>query len=251
MSAVFRLSPLRVRVFSTCRLRYRYQYIDKLRPRLRPSDTAGSLVHNVLCDFFSKAPQEDRTEGRLIDMFEERWAALSPRYLRMAEAQELHDRNLDALHRFARREDLAAEPFQVEAYVQVPVAGDVTLFGRMDRIDEEPDGTLHIVDYKTGAHPGDVDASQLQLYAIMVEKKLERIVSRASFWYLDDDSVWTAELTAEDKEEALADALATVSEMQREEDFEPTVAPHCAHCPYLYACAVREEIAQRRQAEDW
>jgi putative RecB family exonuclease len=251
MGAVFRLSPLRVRVFNTCRLRYRYQYVDKLQPRLRPSDTAGTLVHNVLCDFFSKIPPEERSEERLMDIFEERWAALSPRYLRMAEAQELHDRNLDALRRFAQREDLRAEPFQVEAYIQVHIGPDVTLFGRMDRIDEEPDGTLHIVDYKTGSLPGDVDASQLHLYAIMVESKLERTVSRASFWYLDDGSVWTTELKPQDKERALSGALAAVKEMQREERFEPTVAPHCAHCPYLYACTMREEIAQRRQAEDW
>ncbi len=248
---MFRLSPLRVRVFNTCRLRYRYQYTDKLQARLRPSDTAGTLVHNVLCDLFSNVPPEERTEERLIDMFQERWAALSPRYLRLPEAQELHDRNLAALRRFAQREDLRAQPFQVEAYVQVAIAPDVTLFGRMDRIDEEPDGTLHIVDYKTGGHPGDVDASQLHLYAIMVERKLERTVSRASFWFLGDDSVWTADLSPQDKEQALTGALAAVNEMQREEHFEPTVAPHCAHCPYLYACAAREEIAQRRQAEDW
>lgn len=248
---MFRLSPLRVRVFNTCRLRYRYQYVDKLEARLRPSDTAGTLVHNVLCDFFAKEPQAERSEERLISMFEERWAALSPRYLRMPGVQELHDRNLDALRRFAQREDLRAEPFQVEAYVQIRIAPDVTLFGRMDRIDEEPDGTLHIVDYKTGSHPGDVDASQLHLYAIMVESKLERIVSRASFWYLDDDSVWTAELAPQDKERALSGALAAVREMQREQRFGPTVAPHCAACPYLYACDMREEIAQRRQAEGW
>lgn len=248
---MFRLSPLRVRVFNTCRLRYRYQYVDKLQARLRPSDTAGTLVHNVLCDFFAKVRREERSEERLVDMFEGRWAALSPRYLRMPGVQELHDRSREALRRFARREDLGVEPLQVEAYVQVRIAPDVTLFGRMDRIDEEPDRTLHIVDYKTGSHPGDVDASQLHLYAIMVERKLERTVSRASFWYLDDGSVWTTALTPQDKERALSGALAAVREMQREERFEPVVAPHCAHCPYLYTCAAREEIAQRRQAEGW
>ena len=248
---MFRLSPLRVRVFNACRLRYRYQYVDKLPARLRPADTAGSLVHNILCDYFAKVPREERDEKRLIDMFEERWAALSPRYLRMPGVEELHDHSLGALRRFARRENLAAEPFQVEAYVQVQIAPEVTLFGRMDRIDEEADGSLHIIDYKTGSHPGDVDASQLHLYAIMVERKLERTVSRASFWYLDDGSVWTAGLTAADKERALAGALAAVKEMQSEERFEPTVARHCAGCPYLYACAVRGEVAQRRQAEGW
>jgi len=223
LPTMFRISPLRVRVFNACRLRYRYQYADKVPARLRPADTAGSLVHNILCDFFAKVPREERDEKRLIDMFEERWAALSPRYLRMPGVEELHDHSLGALLRFAQRENLAAEPFQVEAYVQVRIAPDVTLFGRMDRIDEEADGSLHIIDYKTGSHPGDVDASQLQLYAIM----------------------------AADKERALAGALAAVKEMQSEKRFEPTVAPHCAGCPYLYACAVRDEIAQRRQAEGW
>ena len=249
--AVFRLSPLRVRVFNTCHLRYRYQYVDKLQARLRPADTAGSLVHNVLCDFFGKPPRDERDPERLLAMFEERWAALSPRYLRMTGVDELHDRNLSALQEFAQREDLGAEPFQVEAYVQVQIAPEVTLFGRMDRIDEEPDGTLHIIDYKTGSHPGDVDASQLQLYAIMVESKLERTVSRASFWYLDGGSVWTTELRPADKEQTLARALAAAKDMQREREFEPTIAPHCADCPYLYTCAVRDEIAQRRQAEGW
>lgn len=248
---MFRLSPLRVRVFNACRLRYRYQYVDKLPARLRPSDTAGTLVHNILCDFFAKLPPEERSEERLLSMFEERWTALSPRYLRMPGVEELRDRSREALERFAQREDLRAQPFQVELYVQVRIAPDIVLFGRMDRVEEEPDGSLHIVDYKTGSHPGDVDASQLHLYAIMVERKLERLVSRASFWYLDDGSVWTTELTAEDKQRALDEALAAVREMQTEDQFAPTIAPHCAHCPYLYTCAVRDEIAQRRQAEGW
>jgi putative RecB family exonuclease len=248
---VFRLSPLRVRVFNTCRLRYRYQYVDKLPARLRPADTAGSLVHNVLCDFFAKVPREARDEARLLAMFDERWAALSPRYLRMPGVDELHAHSRDVLQRFARREDLKAEPFRVEEYVQVRIAPEVTLFGRMDRIDEEADRALHIIDYKTGSHPGDVDASQLHLYAIMVESKLERTVSRASFWYLDDASVWTAELTPADKKRALAGALAAVEKMKKETEFPATIAPHCAGCPYLYACSEREEIARRREAEGW
>ena len=54
MTVMARVSPLKVRVFETCRLRFHYQYVDRdesrVRPRLRPADTAGSLVHRVLCD---------------------------------------------------------------------------------------------------------------------------------------------------------------------------------------------------------
>ena len=57
-----RVSALKARVFGTCRLRFRYQYVDKVRARLRPADTAGSLVHRVLCDFFTKVPPAERNE---------------------------------------------------------------------------------------------------------------------------------------------------------------------------------------------
>ena len=248
---MFRLSPLRVRVLNTCRLRYKYQYLERRRAQLRPQDTAGTLVHNVLCDFFSKLPRQERTPQRLINIFQERWEALSPRYRRIPGVDQLRHRSIEQLQRFARQQDLQAEPFMVEAYFQVRLAPDLLLFGRLDRIDEEPDGTLHIIDYKTGAHPEEVDAAQLHLYAIMVEEKLQRVVSRASFWYLDDGLVWTTDLTDEQKRRALAEALAAASEMQTLTDFPPTIAPHCAHCPYLYTCQYRDEIERRRRAEGW
>ena len=248
---MFRISPLRVRVFNTCRLRYRYQYVERIPARLRPQDTAGSLVHNLLCDFFAKVPRDERTPERLLEMFRQRWQALSPRYLRMPGVDELRRRSHEQLQRFAGQHDLQAQPFMVEAYFQVRLATDVVLFGRLDRIDEEPDRSLHVIDYKTGAHPEEVDASQLRLYAIMVEEKLQRPVSQASFWYLDDGRIWTTDLTDEQKRRALDEALAAAREMQTLNDFPAAVAPHCGHCPYLYACAFRDEIAQRRQAEGW
>jgi RecB family exonuclease len=246
-----RVSALKLRVFSTCRLRYRYQYLDKVPARLRPGDTAGSLVHRVLCDFYSKLTKGERTKDRLLELFEEGWTALSPRYLRMPGVDALYEAAVGELALFAQRFDLQAEPFLVEPYFQVDISPGVTLFGRMDRIDEERDGTLQIIDYKTGESPEDVDAGQLRVYAIIVEAKLRRTVSKASFWYLDDGTVWTTDLSAEDKQQALAELLATAHDMQTTTDFTATIAPHCAACPYLHACEHRDEIAFRREAEGW
>lgn len=246
---MIRVSPLKVRVFSTCRLRYRYQYVDRIAARLRPADTAGSLVHRVLCDFFSKLPGEERTGERLLRMFEEGWAALSRRYLRMAGVDRLRDSAIEQLQRFARQHDLLASPLMVEPYFQVVLAPDITLFGRLDRIDEEADGSLHIIDYKTGAQPDEVDAGQLRLYAIMAEEKLRRPVSRASFWYLDGGQVWTMDLGDEDKRQARDELLAAVQEMQNVDEFPPTMGPHCLHCPYFRPCEYRDEILRR--AEGW
>lgn len=248
---MLRVSPLKVRVFGACRLRYRYQYVERIPARLRPSDTAGSLIHRVLCDFFSKVPPEERTEDQLLRMFEDGWQALSPRYRRMPGTEELHRAGAEQLRRFAHQHDLRAQPYLVEPYLQVEVAPDVILFGRVDRIDQEPDGSLHIVDYKTGSHPDEVDAGQLRLYAIMVEQSLRKPVSRLSFWYLDDGLIWTTNLSDEDKSQIRQDLLAAIAEMRSVAEFPPTIGAHCAHCPYLYACQFRADIQRRRAVEGW
>lgn len=248
---MLRVSPLKVRVFASCRLRFRYQYVDRVAARLRPADTAGSLVHRVLCDFFSKRSREERTRECLVSMFVSGWDALSPRYRRMPGVDPLRDSAIEQLERFAEQHDLRAEPFLVEPYLQVSVEPDVILFGRVDRIDEESDGSLHVVDYKTGAQPDEVDAGQLRLYAIMVEDALRRSVSLVSFWYLDDGLVWTTPLGDEDKRRIRDELLAVVEDMRNVAEYPPTVGPHCGYCPFLHACEFRNEIQRRREAEGW
>lgn len=184
-------------------------------------------------------------------MLAEGWEALSPRYRRMPGAGDLREAAVRQLEDFARSHDLRAQPFMVEPYFQVEAGPGVTLMGRLDRIDEEPGGSLHVIDYKTSAEPQEVDAGQLRLYAIMVEAKLGRSVSRASFWYLGDGQVWTLELSEEDKRQACAELLAAAKAMTNVAVFPPTMGRHCAHCPYLYACEFREEIQRRRGEEGW
>jgi putative RecB family exonuclease len=186
-----------------------------------------------------------------MQIFEDGWAALSPRYLKMPGVERFYEASIQQLNHFSRLHDPKTEPFAVEAYLQVEVAPGITLFGRMDRIDEEPDGSLHIIDYKAGEQPDEIDARQIRLYAIMVERELGRAVSHASFWYLDGGTTLTEELDDSVKRLALEDALAAVEAMEQVTEFPATIAPHCAHCPYLYACEERPEILRRRDAEGW
>lgn len=246
-----RVSALKVRVFNTCRLRFLYQYVDKVRARLRPADTAGSLVHRVLCDLFSKVPREERSQEKLIAMFEEGWTALSPGYHRVPGVEVHREASLRQLANFVRCFGLDREPFMVEPYFQEEIAPGVTLFGRLDRIDEEPDGTLHVIDYKGGAEPEEIDPDQLRIYAVMAERALSRTVSRASFWYLDDGREWTTEISDDEKQATLRSLVGSVREMDEVASFPASIGPHCAVCPYLKVCEVRDEIARCRQAEGW
>jgi RecB family exonuclease len=205
----------------------------------------------VLCDFYTKLSADDRTEDALIGLFDDGWRALSAGYHRIPDVGRHYDASIAQLRNYVAHFDWRAEPYLVEPYIEVDLAPGVRLFGRPDRLDQNPDGTLHVIDYKGGALPGDVDPSQILFYAVMVEIRLERRVTAGSFWYLDDGSRWTLDLSEADKQDARDELLEAIDEMNGITDYPPTIAPHCAGCPYLQGCAVRSEIAEIRQKEGW
>lgn len=248
---MLKLSPLRLRVFRRCKLRYKYQYVDRLPARPSPQDVVGALVHATLHDFFAHVPVHDRDVERLITILNEKWQTLVFRLGSPGEREAWRQRGEAQMSRFSHQHDLSIQPLALEAYYQVPVSDQVTLVGRVDRLDEEPDGGLHLIDYKTAARPPEVDVEQLRFYAIMLERKLLRPLRRASYFYLEDGDVWTIHPTREELDESLGQALRTVEDMAAEKDFAATISRHCAACPYLGVCAQRDNIAQARQEEGW
>jgi putative RecB family exonuclease len=248
---MLKLSPLRLRVFRRCKLRYRYQYVDRLPPRPSPQDVVGALVHATLRDFFAYVPAHDRDVERLVTLLNEKWQALVFRLGSPAEREAWRQRAEAQMRRFSHQHDLSIRPLALEAYYEVPVSDQVTLIGRIDRVDEEPDGGLHLIDYKTGVRPPEVDVDQLCLYAIMLEQKLLRPLRRASYFYLEEGDVWSIYPAREELEESLGQALATAESMAAEQDFPATIGRHCAGCPYLAVCTQRDIIAQLRQEEGW
>lgn len=248
---MLKLSPLRLRTFRRCKLRYRYQYVERRRGRPSPGDVLGALIHAILHDFFAYVPPHDRDVERLICLLDEKWQNLTFRMGSPAEREAWRERAEELLRRFSHQHDLEAQPLALEAYYEAPIADGVALVGRVDRVDEEPDGSLHIIDYKTGARPPEVDAQQLRLYAIILERRLSRPLRRASYFYLDDGEVFSMRLSQEELEGELDEAVKTARAIAEEKEYPATIGQHCAGCHYLSVCVHRDEIAQLRQEEGW
>lgn len=118
-------------------------------------------------------------------------------------------------------------------------ADDLFLSGVVDCIEKNADGSLSLIDYKTGRPPKDDEvklgyAYQLALYKYAVEKLLQQRVAGAKLHFLQNLSTWSLP----DDKNYLAEALTLCREISakgREQDFACTLAV-CSYCPYNYLC---------------
>lgn len=127
-----------------------------------------------------------------------------------------------------------------ELHFKLATENGLFLQGVIDCLGYEEDGSLTIVDYKTGVAPMDNEvklgyAYQLALYKKAAEQMLEQTVNSAKLHFLQNLSVW--ELPASEHD-YLAEALALCEEISSkgdENDFSCSTNG-CTYCLYQYLC---------------
>ena len=133
----------------------------------------------------------------------------------------------------------------VERFHEAPAGEGIVLMGRIDRIDRLDDGSLHVIDYKTGRVPDESDASQLLLYALILSRILDWPVSRASYVYLED-CVWdTHPIEDEDVDESRKKVVEVADQIQAETEYRESLGPLCRFCDFLEICTAGELSIQR------
>lgn len=125
--------------------------------------------------------------------------------------------------------------------------GDIIYSGKIDRIDQNPDGTLEIIDYKTGKMPlGGAEelanTLSIQLLFAACDVLWPMQVKRLTYIYLKENKVLYVERNEEQIEAAkvkLFDAVKAISK----EEFEPKASNACAWCDYKSQCPEGQKAA--------
>ena len=117
--------------------------------------------------------------------------------------------------------------------------GDLQLGCTVDCILVNEDGSLDIIDYKTGRPPTPGTAPQgyiyqMALYKEAVSRIFQKPVRQAQLHFLRDLSVWSLPEGCDSLQEAV-NLCEQLSVQSQEEDF-PCVLANCAYCPYNYLC---------------
>ncbi len=170
-----RLSFTRIDTFQRCALQFRYQYVDRLPQRPAPALSFGTSLHAVLEWLHARKvpdlPPLDEALAVLYDVWDTSGYADVDTSVQMRDYERARD-VLASYHARLAREGMRT-PVATEAWFELPFADDVIVVGSIDRVDAHPDGSLHVVDYKTSKKArtrAQVAGSlQLGIYALATE----------------------------------------------------------------------------------
>ena len=260
-SKVKTMSPSKISTFEQCPKKFELSYIHGVREPSGEAQVRGTLVHAALEALFKAEPSE-RSEDLAFEELERYWyeeMAGDPDHQQAVaaigedaflEAASKNLANYFGIEPIDQVRRVAVEG--VERNVSVELTGlveqdpelKVTLRGIIDRLDREADGSLTVVDYKTGKAPSPRFAEgkmpQLYLYAAMVKAMTGELPARAKLYFLGQgatvvEAVVTAEKNNEQRRranrtwKAVVDAF-TATREGRSDAFEAKPSKLCDWC---------------------
>ena len=248
-SAMTRFSASSLQEYAWCPRSYYYRFIEQIpvadeeetHGSTLPAAVLGTLVHEVL---------EKYGKWRMANRFAEDDAVWRGFYLESMEKLAEGRINLavgaeEMLRNYLQSslyKDYSSRQKFAEYSFQLPLLKDekhtYIITGFIDGIAEAPDGSLQIVDYKSGQVPGekhvaDGYAWQLTLYKLAVESLLGKNVGKASLHFIRNCSEWI--LPDRDYKTEIMQICGEIAGKKTEEDFGPNMS-HCTDCPFSYMC---------------
>ena len=238
-----RLSASAVETYEMCPLQFKFEREWKLARQVHAAMQYGAAMHRVLRTFYDST-RLGRTKGddELLQLFREdlSTAGIQDEYQRRLylEQGEEHLREFLA----GTRSAAAPEVLHTEEWFDIEIAG-TKVAGRIDRMDRAPDGSVNIVDYKTGKARSQEDADeslQLSIYAMAAHAKWGYRVGALVFHNLEGNVPVLSKRTEFQLEQARERVL-TVARGIAEGNFKPKPDFYCNFCAFRGLCPAKEK----------
>jgi DNA helicase-2/ATP-dependent DNA helicase PcrA len=256
-----RFSFSQLAAYSTCPLQYKFNFILKIPvPIDKPSLIFGRVMHNVLqeflkpltvgnnklqADLFGAAKGEVNknlfNEKKLLELYENYWQ--NDGYHSKTEREKYKQKGLNSLNIFWQKitENTLPQVNFLEKDFSVKI-GDYVLKGKIDRVDKLADGTIEIIDYKTGNPKEKIDwddKRQLILYQIVMEEVFGIKVSALSYYYLENGEKISFLGKEKEIEKLKLEIISYINEIKKM-NFTPTPSQLCDYCDFNGICEFRK-----------
>ena len=235
-------SPTRLKTFLDCPRRYQFQVVMKLPTLPSPHLDLGNNVHAALRDWLRLKPAQ-RNWDNLLELYRAAWRGNRKAFENRSrdELREAGEKGKAMLRRFHEETPPDLEPLLTEKTVSADY-GDVVVGGRVDRVDALPDGSLKVVDYKTGKVPkyGARDDLAPPVYARAVATAFAGTpVAEVELLYLDTFERITFpvdEVLQAHKDLAVLEAAHAVRSAETSGEFPARPSKLCGWCDFKDRC---------------
>jgi DNA helicase-2/ATP-dependent DNA helicase PcrA len=264
------LSFSRLTAFENCPLQYKFAHILKIPVKGKGFFSFGKTMHAAMEKLFSLVME--RLKSSQATLFGDKPASSEARDSRAATVGELVKENeLDAIYASSWEDDWFDDAGQKESYRAkgrkllaayydrikdesiAPVGleqkfvlkvEEVSLFGYIDRVDAMPDGTVRVIDYKTGGAKAEEDIGfeekrQLLIYQLACLESLGKKPSALAYVYLEDAS--QVEFLGTEKElDKMRDYIVSMDKKIKGSDFAADPNEYkCKNCDFRDICEFR------------
>ena len=252
-----RFSFSQLAAFASCPLQYKFNWILKVPVPAKAVFVFGRVMHNTLRDFmaplmlsstgqlglFSKEKPMPKMELKdLQKIFKKHWQ--DDGYESEKQREEYKQSGQKSLKLFFEYMEKNSWPIVKFLEKNFLIKINAYIFrGGIDRVDELPNKTYKIIDYKTGSPKEKIsyqDKKQLLLYQIALEEAMGLKVSRLAFFYLQNGQELEFEAKPKDIEKLKQDLIKGVKEICKGQ-FPPKPGVLCKYCDFNGICEFRSK----------
>ncbi|HXD60244.1 MAG TPA: ATP-dependent DNA helicase [Thermoleophilaceae bacterium] len=233
------LSASDIETYRLCPLKYKFARVFRIPQEPTINQRFGIVVHQVLERFHTGGggSLED-----LMRLFEASWRRSG--FGDSNDELQFRDKAVGALTRYWELDaSRIAEPRWFERSFSFRL-GPHLLRGRVDRVDQLPDGRYELIDYKTGKPKTAAELRedvQLSLYQMGARESWELETSAQSYYYVLDNEKVPVE-HSEEELDRVRGTVATIAEGILAQEFEPTPSREiCSFCDYRIICPAAEK----------
>ncbi len=246
--------------FETCKLQYKFRYIDKIKVDVDTIEKhLGKVVHEVLEKLYKDLLMgKMNSKDAILEHYEKIWERGWHDKIKIVKSSEYN-----AGHYWKRGQTSISDyydnhyPFDkgktigLESRVMFDLdpEGKYKIQGFIDRLVYRGEGIYEIHDYKTASNPPSDESlkqdRQLALYQIFVQEKYPDAKDVKLIWhYLTFAKAFISKRDQKDLDALKVKTIKLIQELEKTIEFPPRENPICPWCDYQALCPVRKHLVK-------